>query len=194
MPGVSGLAALLAGRVLREEGGAMTDTFCVRKRKERPASGAAKRSFSRGVSADNGNMLTAFILDDGRISRETSPEALSRALRDPDAVFWLDMYKATDEELGLLDDVFGFHPLAIEDTIGYSQRPKIESYSHTGEGCKSGYFYMVFHGPDLKSFREKVRTKELDLFVSERYLITIHDEQMTSVEEVLQRAEADPRR
>src|SRR4051812_812091 len=139
-------------------------------------------------------MLTSFILDDGRISRDASPEALSRAIRDPDAVFWLDMHKPTDEELALLDDVFGFHPLAIEDTIGYSQRPKIESYNHTGEDCKAGYFYMVFHGPDLKSFREKVRTKELDLFVSERYLITIHDEPMSSVAEVLQRTEGDPKR
>ncbi|MDB5297842.1 MAG: magnesium and cobalt transport protein CorA [Phycisphaerales bacterium] len=139
-------------------------------------------------------MLTAFILDDGQVSRDTSPAALSRALRDPDAVFWLDMSKPTDEELALLDDVFGFHPLAIEDTIGYSQRPKIENYDHTGEGCKAGYFYMVFHGPDLQSFREKVRTKELDLFVSGRYLVTIHDEQMKSVSEILTRAEADPKR
>jgi magnesium transporter len=139
-------------------------------------------------------MLTAYILDDGQISRDSSPASLTRALRDENAVFWLDMHKPTEEELALLDDVFGFHPLAIEDTIGYSQRPKIESYHHTGEGCKTGYFYMVFHGPDLQSFREKVRTKELDLFVSERFLVTIHDEQMTSVGEVLQRAEADARR
>jgi magnesium transporter len=139
-------------------------------------------------------MLTAYILDDGTVTRDASPEALARALRDPDAVFWLDMDKPTDEEIALLDDVFGFHPLAIEDTIGYSQRPKIESYHHVGDACTAGYFYMVFHGPDLQSFREKVRTKELDLFVSARYLVTIHDEQMRSVDEVMQRLVADPKR
>ena len=138
-------------------------------------------------------MLTAYILDDGRVIQDASPEALARALRDPDAVFWLDMNKPTDEEIALLDDVFGFHPLAIEDTIGYSQRPKIESYHHVGEGCTTGYFYMVFHGPDLQSFREKVRTKELDLFVSARYLVTIHEEEMRSVEEVLKRLVSDPK-
>ncbi|HEX8912296.1 MAG TPA: magnesium/cobalt transporter CorA [Humisphaera sp.] len=140
-------------------------------------------------------MLTAFIMSaGGRVSRDASSEALSHALRDPETVFWLDMQKPTDEELALLDDVFGFHPLAIEDTIGYSQRPKIESYNHTGEGCKSGYFYMVFHGPDLQSFRQKLRTKELDLFVSDRFLVTIHEEEMRSVEEIRARAEGDPRR
>lgn len=104
------------------------------------------------------------------------------------------MVNPTDEEFAILDDVFGFHPLAIEDTIGYSQRPKIESYNHVGDGCRTGYFYMVFHGPDLESFRQRLRTKELDLFVSDRYLVTIHEESMRSINEVWERAVADPRR
>ena len=140
-------------------------------------------------------MLRAFIkYEDGRVSRDTSPEALASAVRDPEAVFWLDMLKPTDEEYALLDDVFGFHPLAIEDTLNYMQRPKIESYNHVGDACRQGYFYMVFHGPDLETFRQRLRTKELDLFVSERYLVTVHEEVMKSVEAVLQRAEADAAR
>jgi len=140
-------------------------------------------------------MLTAFILSpDGQVSRETSEQSLAAALRDPQTIFWLDMLAPTDEEIALLDDVFGFHPLAIEDTIGYSQRPKIESYNHIGDACKSGYFYMVFHGPDLETFRQKLRTRELDLFVSDRYLVTIRDEKVRSVEDVMSRAESDPRR
>jgi magnesium transporter len=138
-------------------------------------------------------MLRAFIKHaDGRVSRETSPEALAAALRDDGSTFWVDMVKPTDEEYALLDEVFGFHPLAIEDTLGYVQRPKIESYRHVGEGCTEGYFYMVFHGPDLETFKQRLRTKELDLFVSERYLVTAHEEVMTSVEEVVTRCEADP--
>ena len=140
-------------------------------------------------------MLRAFIKHaDGRVSRETSTEALAAALRDADATFWLDMLKPTDEEYALLDEVFGFHPLAIEDTLNYMQRPKIESYNHVGDACTQGYFYMVFHGPDLETFKQNLRTKELDLFVSEHYLVTVHEEVMTSVEAVVTRAEADPGR
>src|SRR4051812_17657557 len=137
-------------------------------------------------------MLRAFIKsEDDRVVHDASPAALSAALRDNDATFWLDMTKPTDEEYALLDDVFGFHPLAIEDTLNYVQRPKIESYRHTGDGCTEGYFYMVFHGPDLETFRQRLRTKELDLFVSARYLVTVHEELMTSVEEVVKKCEAD---
>ncbi|HYO10396.1 MAG TPA: magnesium/cobalt transporter CorA [Tepidisphaeraceae bacterium] len=140
-------------------------------------------------------MLTTFIkFGDGTISTETDASTLAAALRDPRCVFWVDMVKPTDEEYGLLDDVFGFHPLAIEDTLASVQRPKIESYNHTGDSCQQGYFYMVIHGPDLATFREHLRTKELDMFVSERYLVTIHEEEMLSVKQVMQRATYDARR
>src|SRR4051812_11863906 len=134
-------------------------------------------------------MLTVFIkFADGRMSTETDIATLNAALRDPGCTFWLDMSKPTDEEYGLLDEVFGFHPLAIEDTMGSVQRPKIESYNHTGDAVQQGYFYMVIHGPDLNTFREKLRTKELDMFVSQRYLLTIHEEEMQSVKDVMARA------
>lgn len=140
-------------------------------------------------------MLTVFIrFGDGSLSTDTDEKNLVRALRDPKAVFWLDMDHPTEEELFLLDEVFGFHPLAIEDTIQYNQRPKIESYNHTGEHCDAGYFYMVIHGPDLQTFREKLRTKELDMFVSERYMVTIHEESHQSLTDVLNRTKIDPLR
>jgi magnesium transporter len=140
-------------------------------------------------------MLTVFILGaDGRVTTESDAKTLAAAMRDHKATFWVDMDQPTDEEYGLLDEVFGFHPLAIEDTIQYQQRPKIENYNHLGDACDTGYFYMVIHGPDLKTFRENVRTKELDIFVSERYLLTIHDEPMASIDEVMKRMRGDPRR
>src|SRR2546422_10662039 len=129
-------------------------------------------------------MVHAFIkFGDGRVSSDADPANLAAALRDPKATFWVDIVKPTDPEYALLDDVFGFHPLAIEDVIQTVQRPKIESYNHTGDASKQGYFYMVIHGPDLKTFQERLRTKELDMFVSQRYLVTIHEEEMQSVNE-----------
>ena len=151
--------------------------------------------FNREWKIENRIMLTAFIkFGDGSLSTATDTDTLNRALRDSQCVFWLDMSKPTDEEYGLLDEVFGFHPLAIEDAVGSVERPKIESYNHVGDAHKQGYFYMVIHGPDLESFRQqKLRTKELDMFVSQCYLVTIHEEEMKSVAEVMSRAKTDPR-
>ncbi|HEY7116688.1 MAG TPA: magnesium/cobalt transporter CorA [Tepidisphaeraceae bacterium] len=139
-------------------------------------------------------MLRVFIKRaDGSVSTDSSTAALTEAVKDCHSVFWLDMAKPTDEEYALLDEVFGFHPLAIEDSINYSQRPKIESYQHLGDVCQQGYFYMVFHGPDLETFKEHLRTKEIDIFMSERYLVTIHEDDFKTIEEIMQRASVDAR-
>jgi magnesium transporter len=137
-------------------------------------------------------MLTAFIkFGNGRISTDASPKSLTAALRDPKAVFWVDIDKPEDEDYALLDDVFGFHPLAIEDSISRAQRPKIESYNHIGDACKQGYFYMVIHGVDPSTAKKRLETQELDMFVSERYLLTIHDEPMAPLVHLMGRAKSD---
>lgn len=139
-------------------------------------------------------MLTCCILlGDGQIVTQSDSDALRRALADPKAVFWLDMSEPSDEEYGLLDDVFGFHPLAIEDTVIYNQRPKIEQYDHPGGADPDGYFYMVIHGPDLETFKQQLRYKELDMFVSRRYLLTIHEKPMKSITQTLERVKVDPK-
>ena len=139
-------------------------------------------------------MLTAFIrYGDGHVSTDTDSPSIAAALRDPGAVLWLDICKPTDDEYAILDDVFGFHPLAIEDTMIYTQRPKIESYNHIGDANKQGYFYMVIHGPDLSQFKEDLKTKELDMFVSQNYLVTIHDENIRSIDHMHMRAKMDTR-
>ncbi len=138
-------------------------------------------------------MLKAFIRwPDGKISRETDSATLSRALEQK-AIFWFDMQKPDENELKLLSEVFHFHPLAIQESMAYAQRPKIENYAQPDSTCPHGYFYMVIHGPDLETFRHKLRTKELDMFVSERFLVTHHDEAFRSIDEILSRTEADPK-
>src|SRR5688572_21940354 len=138
-------------------------------------------------------MITAYIkFGDGRISTDASPKSIAAALRDPKAVFWVDIEHPEDEDYALLDDVFGFHPLAIEDSINRAQRPKIESYNHVGDACQQGYFYMVIHGVRMTDAKKRMETQELDMFVSERYLLTIHDDPMPSIQHLKGRA-ADPR-
>jgi magnesium transporter len=138
-------------------------------------------------------MLRAFIRwPDGRLTRESDVATLHRALYTKDTILWLDMQKPAEHEFELLAEVFNFHPLAIEDSMQYAQRPKVENYAKTDTSCPFSYFYMVFHGPDLKTFKENLRTKELDMFVSERFLVTIHEEAFLSINEIVARGEHDP--
>ena len=42
--------------------------------------------------------------------------------------FWLDFEDAGPDDFALLRDVFRFHPLALEDSEHFGQRPKLEEY------------------------------------------------------------------
>lgn len=136
-------------------------------------------------------MLHVFILkSDGSVIRNGSAADIAAALRDPQARMWIDMEAPNDAEIELLCDTFFFHPLAIEDSVTYTQRPKIELYKDDG-GPAGRYFYLVFHGPDLTTFRENLRTKEIDVFVSDRYIVSIHDEPMQTVKSMAERCNED---
>jgi magnesium transporter len=49
-------------------------------------------------------------------------------LRERDEFFWLDLTDPSPEEVKTLGAMLGLHPVAVEDTIEFGQRPKLDSY------------------------------------------------------------------
>lgn len=139
-------------------------------------------------------MLHAFVRHgDGQVVHATEPDQIAAAFHDPSAQFWVDLCTPVEAEYALLKDLFGFHPLAIEDVVHEVQRPKLESYAMVGDSLKAEYFFMVIHGPDLDPDPDRLfQTTELDIFIAERYLITIHEDPMSSVHEMIARVQSDP--
>ena len=50
--------------------------------------------------------------------------------------FWLDLHDPTPEQIVELGELFGFHPLALEDTEHFGQRAKLDDYGD--------YVFLVF--------------------------------------------------
>ena len=90
-----------------------------------------------------------------------------------DHFFWLDLTSPSHEELGKLQELFGFHPLAIEDSEEFHQRPKLDNY---GE-----YVFLVFYGARSDHPDEVLR--EVHLFISGKYVITIHRDPLPPLDE-----------
>ena len=139
-------------------------------------------------------MLNAFVrYSDGRVEHATEPDKIASVFHDSSAQFWLDIGAPDDAEHGLLADVFGFHPLVIEDIVHEIQRPKLESYAMIGDKLKNDYFFLVIHGPDIDPDPERLfQTTELDAIFSERYLITIHEAELGSLKDMFNRVHTDP--
>jgi len=120
-------------------------------------------------------MIRAFIYSEPLDLRETNDiERIKTALREGDALLWVDLDRPTEDEFNILDDVFRFHPLAIEDCLHGRQPPKIDNYD--------GYFFAVMHAVASHDRRAQVKPAELDMFVSRRYVVTFHRAQLKFVE------------
>jgi len=81
--------------------------------------------------------------------------------------FWLDIQAPGEEDLKILEKVFGFHHLTIEDIQHQDQRPKLEEYA--------GYTFIVIFTAKLAADGE-IQFQEHHMFVSKDYLVTVHDD------------------
>ena len=120
-------------------------------------------------------MIQSFIFSDGRmVGRDLEVEALRLVRADKGLILWVDLDSPTDEEIkAVLEGVFQFHPLAIEDCVTPSSLPKIEDYEE--------YLFMVTHAVDYTR-ADKFATTELDLFLGRDYLVTFHRMPLRSVQ------------
>jgi magnesium transporter len=111
-----------------------------------------------------------------RIEKSKIAELLGR-----DEYFWLDLTGAGEAEVADLKDVFGFHPLALEDTLKRGQRPKLDDF---GE-----YMFLVYYAAE-EAEHGGVEMIEVHAFLSGGYIVTTHSSPCSALEEVRQRLEA----
>ena len=135
-------------------------------------------------------MLKAIYARPGQKPVETTSEAeIATYFKERQGALWVDLESPSDEERGILERVFAFHKLAIENCFAQSNHPRIDDYGD--------YYYLVVHG--VAAMRgstvtegPRVRLKEVDIFLGERVLITYHAGVESAIEAVRKKcAEVD---
>jgi magnesium transporter len=124
-------------------------------------------------------MIRTFVFSQGKlINQDLDLDLLRVVIYDEGVQVWVDMEKSTPaENKAVLESVFHFHPLAIEDCVGISERPKIDDYDD--------YVFLVIHAVDYT--RHVFQTTELNAFVARNFLVTFHDEPLRSVTTMIER-------
>ena len=125
-------------------------------------------------------MIHSFVFNEGKlVGRDLELEALRLVGADKGLILWVDLDNPTDEETkAVLENVFQFHPLAIEDCLTPSSLPKIEDYET--------YLFIVTHAVDF-SRTDKFASTELDFFLGKEYLVTFHQTPLKSVQAIIDR-------
>ncbi len=103
-------------------------------------------------------------------------------LADTNLFLWVDLEKPTPEETkSILEDVFHFHPLSIEDCVMISPAPKVEEYVPGEDDKFAPYLFMVIHAVDYSRTDGVFATNELNFFLGKNYLVTYHERPVRSV-------------
>jgi len=89
---------------------------------------------------------------------------------------WADLAEPTAADGQLLRDVFGIHDLAVEDALGETHHPKVETYGDL--------LYVVLHGINFHASEHAFDTHDTDFFVSAQFLVTVHDGRRRSIAHV----------
>jgi len=93
------------------------------------------------------------------------------------ATLWVDVVQPTPEEgQQLLAETFHFHPLSVEDALSEIHAPKIEAYDR--------YLYVILHGIDFQASEHQFATRDVDFFLGDTYLVTVHDGYSRSIQKM----------
>lgn len=79
---------------------------------------------------------------------------------------WFYIEKPTFNEVQFLAQRFKFHPLDLDDILSRIQRPKIDEYDD--------YLFMVLHFPVFDKGNRITRPSEINIFIGESYVVTVH--------------------
>jgi magnesium transporter len=103
---------------------------------------------------------------------------------DKSAVIWLDLRNPDRDDLAVLSEEFGLHPMAVEDAIFRHERPKLDRYQT--------HLFLTAYGTSLDSDTGELDTSEMAAFVTQQALITVRKDDGLDIGAVVDRWDASP--
>jgi magnesium transporter len=96
-------------------------------------------------------------------------EARIITLLERDEFFWLDLHDPTAGAFGRVGDLLRLHPLAMEDTREFGQRPKVDVY-------ESHVLVVFFTAKRTESADPVARPIEVHVYVSGDFIVTVRQD------------------
>jgi magnesium transporter len=123
----------------------------------------------------------------GALRRDLSIAEIANAVQEGVGQLWVDIDVGNRYQIALLEKVWAFHPLSIEDTLNPSSRVKVEEYP--------GYLFTVIRGVRLYEETQDpydLETYNLCCFLGRNYLVTVHGGQSPAIAAVADRLTRNP--
>ncbi|MFH8569563.1 magnesium/cobalt transporter CorA [Streptomyces sp. NPDC017993] len=98
-------------------------------------------------------------------------EAIERVRETDEGFVWIGLHEPTEEEFSGIAELFGLHPLVVEDAVHAHQRPKLERYDDTLFTVFKTVTYVEHD--QLTATSEVVDTGEIMVFTGPDFVITV---------------------
>ena len=122
---------------------------------------------------------------DGKLELEGFPVAdISEYLADESVTIWLDLRDPDHDDLAVLSEEFGLHPLAVEAALLHSQRPKLDRYP--------SHLFLTAYGARLDTGTGVLATSEVAAFITSQALITVRQDDGLNIGAVIERWDESP--
>jgi magnesium transporter len=118
------------------------------------------------------------------MQQQTQPEM------EQEAFVWVGLHEPDEAHMQEVADVFGLHPLAVEDAVCAHQRPKVERYDDTLFLVLKTVNYVPHESVVLA--RQIVETGEVMVFVGKDFVVTVRHGEHGGLSEVRKRMDANP--
>ncbi len=115
---------------------------------------------------------------------DTPADACAVTERDTGTFVWVGIADPVGEEFQRVADDFDLPALAVEDAIETHQRPKVEHYGDT--------MFVVLKPARYVDAEESVQIDEVQIFVHQRFIVTVRHGVATALADVRHAIEADP--
>jgi magnesium transporter len=122
-------------------------------------------------AVDTSRPAILYVDAEGKLRRDLSLAEISNVVREGTGQLWVDMHVTSRQCIAMLDNVFAFHPLAIEDALNPMSRVKVDEYP--------GFIFAIVRGVRFVAATEDpydLETLNLSFFLGPNYVVTVHAE------------------
>ncbi|MFE3541949.1 CorA family divalent cation transporter [Nocardia sp. NPDC059177] len=119
----------------------------------------------------------------------TPTEALAAANATEDGFVWVGLHDPDESQMGEVAEIFGLHPLAVEDAVQGRQRPKLERYDNTLFLVMRTVSYVEH---EIDEISEIVLTGDIMVFTGTHFAITVRHGEHTGLAGVRRELERHP--
>lgn len=117
---------------------------------------------------------------DGKVKQLAKNDALKQALADRAGLLWVDLLIREEGDATILNELFQFHPLSIEDSVS----PRVDAAKIDDHG---EYIFVIVQALPVYQAGQEMEPLEVDFYLGPNYVVSCHREPLPAIDLVCER-------